>query len=159
MSEAIEVINPYTGTCVGKVLRGGAAEVDAAVRRAKETMPAMRNMPLHRRAAILKKTSQLLQERAEAFAQLITQESGKTIRETRAEVARAAAIFEYAAEEARRLHGETLPFDAFPNGENHIGFYLREPVGIVGAITPWNVPLALAAHKIAPAWLLGTAWC
>jgi glyceraldehyde-3-phosphate dehydrogenase (NADP+) len=155
MSETIEVINPYTGACVGRVPRGGAAEIDAAVRRAKEALPTMRHMPLHRRAAILKKTAQLLQERAEAFARLITQETGKTIRETRAEVARAAAIFEYAAEEARRLHGETLPFDAFPNGENHIGFFLREPVGIVGAITPWNVPLALAAHKVAPALAAG----
>lgn len=151
MADTIEVRNPYSGERVGEVPRGDARSVERAVERAKAAVPIMQKMPLHRRAAILKETARLLQQQAEEMARLITLEAGKTIRETRAEVARAIAILEYAAEEARRLHGETLPLDAFPNGEGFIGFYMREPVGVVGAITPWNVPLALAVHKVGPA--------
>ena len=117
----------------------------------------MRAMPLHRRAAILAATARRLVAETEPLARLITSESGKTIRETRAEVARAAGIFQLAAEETRRLHGETLPFDAFAGGEGRTGYWTREPVGVVGAITPWNVPLALSAHKIAPALGAGNA--
>ena len=94
-------------------------------------------------------------EETEPLARLLTSESGKTIREARAEVVRAASIFQYAGEEARRIHGETLPLDACPSGEGYSGYWTREPVGVVGAITPWNVPLALAAHKVAPALAAG----
>jgi glyceraldehyde-3-phosphate dehydrogenase (NADP+) len=153
MDEAntISVVNPYTGREIGSVPRGTRAEVDRAVRTAQDGAALMRAMPLHRRAAILAETARLLLADMEPLARIITSEAGKTIRETRAEVARAAGIFQLAAEETRRLHGETLPFDAFAAGEGRTGYWMREPVGVVGAITPWNVPLALAAHKIAPA--------
>ena len=155
--ETIRVINPYTGQEVGSVPRGKADAIAAAVRTAQEGAKTMRAMPLYRRAQILAETSRRLLAETESLARLITAEAGKTIRETRAEVARAAGIFQFAAEETRRLHGETLPFDAFPNGEGRTGYWTREPVGVVGAITPWNVPLALAAHKIAPALGAGNA--
>lgn len=149
--DTLAVVNPYTGEEVGRVARGTAEDVNRAVKIAQSTAPHMRAMPLHRRAAILSETARLLRTRVEALAQLITSESGKTIRETRAEVERAAGIFQLASEETRRLHGETLPFDAFASGEGRTGYWTREPIGVVGAITPWNVPLALSAHKIAPA--------
>ena len=127
------------------------------MRAAQEGAKAMRALPLHRRAQILAEAGQRLLQETEPLARLIVSEAGKTIREARAEVARAAGIFQLAAGETRRLHGETLPFDALPNGEGRTGYWVREPVGVVGAITPWNVPLALAAHKIAPALGAGNA--
>ncbi len=147
----IVVVNPYTGEQVGQVPAGTVADVEAAVRQAQEGADAMRKMPLCRRAEILAATGQILLRETESLARLITAEAGKTIRETRAEVARAAGIFQLAAEETRRLHGETVSFDALPNGAGRTGYWTRVPLGVVGAITPWNVPLALAAHKIAPA--------
>lgn len=147
----IVVVNPYSGEEVGQVPAGTAGDVDAAVRQAQEGAVVMRKMPLYRRAEILAATGQILLRETESLARLITAEAGKTIRETRAEVARAAGIFQLAAEETRRLHGETVPFDALPNGAGRTGYWTRVPIGVVGAITPWNVPLALAAHKIAPA--------
>src|SRR5579859_7527380 len=159
MSESsnIPVINPYSGQEVGGVPRGTAADVDRAVRTALEGAEVMRRMPLHRRASILAETARLLLNETEPLAHTIVSEAGKTIRESRAEVARAAGIFQLAAEETRRLHGETLPFDAFANGEGRTGYWTREPIGVVGAITPWNVPLALTAHKVAPALGAGNA--
>jgi glyceraldehyde-3-phosphate dehydrogenase (NADP+) len=156
-ADDIAVMNPYNGQEVGRVPRGTREDVERAVRRAQEGAATMRALPLHRRAAILAETARRLLADPEPLARLITAEAGKTIRETRAEVARAAGIFQLAAEETRRLHGETLPFDAMPGGEGRVGYWTREPVGIVGAITPWNVPLALAAHKIAPALGAGNA--
>lgn len=155
--EEIIISNPYTGEEVGSVPAGNAQDVDRAVQEAKEGAAILRKMPLYRRAEILSKTSQALLKETEQIARMIVSEAGKTIREARAEVARAAGIFQLAAEETRRLHGETLPFDALPNGEGRTGYWIYEPVGIVGAITPWNVPLALAAHKIAPALGAGNA--
>jgi glyceraldehyde-3-phosphate dehydrogenase (NADP+) len=147
----IVVLNPYSGEEVGQVPAGTAADIDAAVKQAQEGAEIMRKMPLSRRAEILTATGQILLRETEPLARLITAEAGKTIRETRAEVARAAGIFQLAAEETRRLHGETVPFDAFSSGAGRTGYWTRTPLGVVGAITPWNVPLALAAHKIAPA--------
>ena len=156
-SQGIAVINPYTGETIGVVPAGTSEDIDTAVGEAAEGAAAMRAMPLHRRAEILINVGRRLLEETEPLARIIVSEAGKTIREARAEVARAAGIFQVAAEEARRLHGETLPFDGMPNGEGRSGYWVLEPVGIVGAITPWNVPLALTAHKLAPALGAGCA--
>ena len=156
-SREIEVRNPYTAAIVGTVPRGDVGDIDHAVALASEGARAMRAMPLHRRAEILAAVGSRLRAETEPLAHTIVSEAGKTIREARAEVVRAAGIFQLAAEETRRLHGETLPFDGLPNGEGRTGYWTLEPVGIVGAITPWNVPLALAAHKIAPALGAGNA--
>lgn len=147
----ITVVNPYSGAVVGQVPAGTPEDVEAAVRRAQDGAEEMRKIPLCRRAEILATVGQILLRDTEALARLMTAEAGKTLRETRAEVARAAGIFQLAAEETRRLHGETVPFDALPNGIGRTGYWTRVPLGVVAAITPWNVPLALAAHKIAPA--------
>ncbi|MDW8207323.1 MAG: aldehyde dehydrogenase family protein [Chloroherpetonaceae bacterium] len=155
--DAIAVLNPYTGEEIGRVPRGTARDVERAVQAAREGARQMRALPQHRRVAILAAAAQRLTAEAEPLAHLLTAETGKTIREARAEVARAATILQLASEEARRLHGETIPFDALPATEGRKGFYVREPVGIVGAITPWNVPLALVAHKVGPALGAGNA--
>ena len=153
----LSVVNPYSGEQVGAVPAGTALDVRHAVTEAAEGARVMRELPLHERAGILSRTALRLAEETEPMARLIVSESGKTIREARAEVGRAAGIFQLAAEETKRLHGETLPFDALRNGVGRTGYWIWEPVGIVGAITPWNVPLALTAHKIAPALGAGNA--
>ena len=151
----ISVKNPFDGSPVGEVPKMDAADVDAAVARAAGALPGMAQMPAFERSGILARTAAGLRSAAPEIAGRIVKETGKTIREAAAEVSRAAAIFDFAAGEAQRIHGETLPFDAFPNGIGRTGWWIREPVGVVAAIVPWNVPLALAAHKVAPALAAG----
>ncbi len=153
----LSVTNPYNGEQIGTSPCQTASDVDQAVKQAQSALPALKAFPLYQRADALMKIAVTLREVAEEIALLVVRETGKTIREARAEVGRAALIFQIAGEEARRLHGETVPFEGLPNGVGRQGFFIREPVGIVGAITPWNVPLALAAHKIAPALAGGNA--
>jgi acyl-CoA reductase-like NAD-dependent aldehyde dehydrogenase len=117
----------------------------------------MAELPSRRRAEILVRTSQILQERREEFARMIAVEAGKAIKYARAEVDRGINIFEIAAEEAKRIHGETVPLDAVPSGRGYFGFYLRRPVGVVVAISPFNFPLNLVVHKVAPALAAGNS--
>lgn len=145
------VLNPYNGLPVATAIKGDAELVDRAARKAVFKAPA------HKRIDWLRKASALIGERLEEFARILVLEVGKTIREARVEADRAARIFGLAASEAERLAGEQVPFSALPNGERRFGFFLRRPVGVVGAIAPFNVPLALAAHKVAPALGAGNA--
>ena len=115
----------------------------------------MAEMPAHRRAAILLETAKLIQERKEELARTIAAEAGKALKFARAEVDRGVSTFTIAAEEAKRLHGETVPLDAVPSGEGYFGFWVRRPVGVIAAISPFNFPLNLVAHKIAPALAAG----
>jgi acyl-CoA reductase-like NAD-dependent aldehyde dehydrogenase len=117
----------------------------------------MAEMPAHRRAAILARTAELIRERAEDLAQSLAAEAGKALKFARAEVDRAGWTFQTASEEARRLHGETIPFDGLPAGEGYFGFYTRRPVGVIAAISPFNFPLNLVAHKVAPALAAGNS--
>ena len=155
--QTLEVRNPYDDSVVDTVPAGDAGDVDRAIAAACRGFEAMRAMPALGRAAILNRTAALLRERGEELARTLTREVGKTIREARVEAARAAFVFEIAAGEAQRLHGETVPFDAAPGGENRFGYFVRVPIGVVVAITPFNVPLTLAAHKVAPALAAGNA--
>lgn len=153
----LEVRNPYDQSVIDTVPAGDAADVERAIASACRGAAVMRDLPAHARAAILTKTAALLRAREVHLAETLAREVGKTIREARAEAGRAAFIFELAAGEARRLHGETIPFDAVPGAQNRLGYFTRVPVGVIVAITPFNVPLALAAHKIAPALAGGNA--
>jgi len=103
------------------------------------------------------KTASLLKERQEEFARTLVYEVGKTIKEARTEVQRAIQTLIFSAEEAKRIKGETFIPDAHPNGKGKVGFYIRVPVGIVSAITPFNFPLNLSMHKVAPALAAGNA--
>lgn len=146
---------PYDGTPVGTVFRGTREQVDAAVHAAASAFPAMREMSREDRAGILRRAHQLLRERAEQFAQLICGESGKPIKEARVEADRAAWTLLFSAEEAHRLSGEAVPLDAHPGGRGRWAMTVREPLGVIAAITPFNFPLNLAMHKIGPALAAG----
>ncbi|HII40228.1 MAG TPA: aldehyde dehydrogenase family protein [Thermoplasmata archaeon] len=111
----------------------------------------MRRMPVHERARILEATSESLRKNARMLAETIAIEAGKPIKYSLKEAGRAAVTMKFSAEEAKRIHGETVPFDAEPRGEGMFAYYVREPVGVVFAITPFNDPLNLVAHKLGPA--------
>jgi acyl-CoA reductase-like NAD-dependent aldehyde dehydrogenase len=146
-----EVRNKYSGETIGTVAVARREDASAAVAAAEAAAPIMAEMPAHRRAAILAQTAKRMEERREEIARLIAAEAGKALKFARVEVDRAVSTFAIAAEEAKRIHGETVPLDAVPSGEGCLGFWLRRPVGVVAAITPFNFPLNLVSHKVAPA--------
>src|SRR5947199_3395849 len=148
-TEAVEVRSPYSGDVVGTAPRSGADDarraIDAAARALASPLPA------HERAAILDRVAALLRERQEEMAQTICAEAGKPIRTARVEASRAVSTYTFAAVEARRLAGDVVPMDASEAGEGKIAFTLRRPIGVIGAISPFNFPCNLVAHKLAPA--------
>jgi acyl-CoA reductase-like NAD-dependent aldehyde dehydrogenase len=151
----VEVRSPYSGEPVGRVARAGAAEARRAVEAA---VSAMREpLPAHKRAEILVRVAGALGKRHEEAAQTISAEAGKPLKAARVEAARAMSTFTFAAVEARKLAGEMVPMDAAQAGTGKLGFTLRQPIGVVGAISPFNFPLNLVAHKIAPALAAGCA--
>ena len=150
-----EVSSPFSGDVVGRIAKGGAAEAQRAVDAAARAMESP--LPAHERARILDAVAHLLEERQEEAAQIISAEAGKPLKAARVEAQRAISTYTFAAVEARKLAGEVVPMDASPAGEGKLAFTLRQPIGIVGAISPFNFPLNLVAHKIAPALAAGCA--
>lgn len=148
---ALEVKNKYNGEVVGVLPTARKEDLDAAIDAAERAEDVMADMPAHKRAEILLKTAALLRKRSEDLARTIAAEAGKALKFARAEVDRAASTFTIAGEEAKRLHGETIPLDAVPSGEGYFGFWTRRPVGVIAAVSPFNFPLNLVAHKVAPA--------
>lgn len=146
-----EVVNPYDHTVVGVTWLAGDREFDAAADAAVAAAPAMRALAAHERASILMSVSGALKARRDEIARTLAGEAGKAIRDATAEVDRASMTFHLAAEEARRLGGEVLPMDLAPHGAGRIGITRRFPIGPVAAISPFNFPLNLSAHKVAPA--------
>jgi acyl-CoA reductase-like NAD-dependent aldehyde dehydrogenase len=153
----LEVRNKYTGEIVGAVPNARPQDVDAAIAAATRAATAMADMPAHRRSDILLRVASLILERREDLAHAIAVEAGKAIKFARAEVDRAHTTFTIAAEEAKRLNGETVSLDTTQSGEGYFGFWVRRPVGVVAAISPFNFPLNLAVHKVAPAIASGNA--
>lgn len=153
----IKVYNPFNGEIVGEVPDAEVSDVKVAIELAEEGKKTMKELPLHKRAEILFNTGLLLEKNEPKITEILVKEVGKTVNEAKSEVLRTADLFKYASEEAKRIHGETLPFSSVTGSENKRGAYILEPVGIVGAITPFNVPLSLAAHKVAPAIAAGNA--
>jgi acyl-CoA reductase-like NAD-dependent aldehyde dehydrogenase len=149
------VINPYDDTVVGEVTTATEVDVHRAIGQATAVFPTLATLAAHQRADILTRTAGCLAQEEAALARLMAQESGKPIRYARGEVARAVETFTFAADVARSLHGETVPMDAARGGVGKIGYYMRVPVGVVAAITPFNFPLNLVAHKVAPAVAVG----
>ena len=150
-----EVRSPFSGEVVGRVARAGAAEtqraIDAAARAMADPLPA------HARAEILDRTGDLIAERQEEIARTICDEAGKPIKTARVEAERAVSTFRAAAAEARTLAGEVVPMDASPAGVGKVAYTTRLPIGVVGAISPFNFPFNLVAHKVAPALAAGCA--
>lgn len=153
----LEVTNKYSGQVFGALPTARREDVDAAIAAAERAASLMAEMPAHRRGAILARAAALIAERKEEFARTIAAEAGKALKFARLEVERGISTFSIAAEEAKRLHGETIPLDAVPAGEGYFGFWQRRPVGVVAAISPFNFPLNLVAHKVAPALAAGNA--
>ena len=151
------VRSPFDGSIVDTVPIATPAEVDAAVASAVRGARAMAALPAYRRAEILLAASGALRTQAEEFAVVLTREMGKPIVESRAEVNRAVQTLTLAGEEAKRVRGEMIPLDAAPGGDGKLGFTIRIPCGVVLAITPFNFPLNLVAHKVAPALAAGNA--
>jgi glyceraldehyde-3-phosphate dehydrogenase (NADP+) len=149
--EKIDVKNPYDGSVIDTVPDGDAKDVDRAIAAAEEGYRINRKLPVHERIRILLGAARIVEENSENFARTIATEGSKTIREARKEVMRAVQTMTISAEEARRIVGETIPFDSMPGSENRVGYYFRFPIGIIGAITPFNDPLNLVAHKLGPA--------
>jgi acyl-CoA reductase-like NAD-dependent aldehyde dehydrogenase len=151
----LDVRSPYSGDVVGRVAKAGAAEtklaIDAAERAMREPLPA------HKRAEILVKVAGRLGRRHDEVARVISQEAGKPMKAARVEAKRAMSTYTFAAVEARKLAGEMVPMDAAQAGEGKLAFTLRIPRGVVGAISPFNFPCNLVAHKIAPALAAGCA--
>jgi acyl-CoA reductase-like NAD-dependent aldehyde dehydrogenase len=153
--EWIDVRSPYDATVVGRVPSAGAAETRRALDAAEA---AMRDpIPAHERAAILDRVAGLLAERHDEVARTICAEAGKPLKAARVEASRAVSTFTMAAVEARKLAGDVVPMDASAAGEGKLAFTLRVPIGVVGAISPFNFPLNLVAHKVAPALAAGCA--
>ncbi|MGD9948215.1 MAG: aldehyde dehydrogenase family protein [Desulfobulbus sp.] len=147
----MEVINKFTGEPFATVPLADGALTEKAIASAKKAYQSFRKTPAHLRSAILDKAVALITAREEEIAKVISQEVGKAWKFSINEVQRSAETFKFAADEAKRLHGETIPVDASRFGENRFGYFIREPLGVIGAITPFNFPLNLVAHKVAPA--------
>jgi acyl-CoA reductase-like NAD-dependent aldehyde dehydrogenase len=152
-AEWLEVRSPYSGEVVGRAQSSGADDarraIDSAARALEHPLPA------HRRAEILVKVAGLIGRRHEEVARTISNEAGKPIKAARVEASRAMSTYTFAAVEARKLVGDMIPMDAAQAGEGKLAFTLRRPIGVVGAISPFNFPCNLVAHKIAPALAAG----
>src|ERR671913_1711757 len=151
--EWIDVRSPYSGDVVGRVAKGGADETRRALAAAARVLEDP--LPAHKRAEILVKVAGALGRRHEEVARTISEEAGKPMKAARVEAARAMSTYTYAAVMARTLAGEMVPMDGSQAGEGKLAFTLRVPIGVVGAISPFNFPLNLVAHKIAPALAAG----
>lgn len=149
--DSITVKNPYNGDVIARVCKASFDEAQEALCAAHEAFAVSRHLPAYQKSDILRKSAFLIKERQEALAQTIAREAGKPLKAARAEVARAAITFYLAAEEASRIMGEVLPLDISPDVGNRMAVIRRFPLGPVMAITPFNFPLNLVAHKIAPA--------
>jgi len=151
------VRNPYTGETVAQVSQADPAEAERAVQSSVEGAAAMRALSSHARSALLQKAAQSLQARQEEFARTMTTEAGKPLSDARREVGRAVQTFSIAAEEAKRIGGEVMPLDWSSGMESYWGVTRRFPIGPILGITPFNFPLNLVAHKVAPALAAGNS--
>ncbi|MGH3265547.1 MAG: aldehyde dehydrogenase family protein, partial [Trebonia sp.] len=150
------VRSPYDGSVVGRVARAGTALVDRAVRSAQEAFESA-DFPQHERADQLDRAARLVGDRIDELALTISAEAGKPLKTALIEAARCVDTLTFSAVEARKLTGGTVPMSASPPGVGKLGVMLRVPYGVVGAISPFNFPLNLVAHKLGPAIAAGNA--
>ncbi|WNS78032.1 aldehyde dehydrogenase family protein [Domibacillus sp. DTU_2020_1001157_1_SI_ALB_TIR_016] len=142
---------PYSGEAIAEIASATGIETEQAITAAYKARETMASMPAWKRAEILETAAQLLKDRTEEASSIIALEAAKPLNTARQEVARTVETYKFAAEEAKRIHGETIPLDAARSGENKLAYTVREPIGVVGAITPFNFPMNLVAHKVGPA--------
>lgn len=154
-SKTIPVRNKFDGSVIDEVSQATPDDVESAISAARTATETMASLPAHERATILQNTAQLINDRLDEFAEVMAAEAGKPITTARGEVERAIGTFTFSSEEAKRLNGEEIPLDAQPGNEGRIAFTKRFPKGVIGAITPFNFPLNLVAHKLGPAFAAG----
>lgn len=155
--EEIEERFPYNGSPIGTIPRGGEEDVNLAVESAKIGFKKMKSLTSYERFRILGRAARLLSKRSDRFAELLVKEVGKTVKEAFGEVGRAVNTITLSAEEAKRVLGEEVKFDGAPGIKGKVGFYRRVPLGVIGCITPFNFPLNLTCHKVAPALAAGNS--
>ena len=155
--QKIEVRNPQDNSLIDTVPEASIEDMQAAIAAAVNGYEHARTLPTHLRIKVLQKAADMVAARLEEFARTIALEGIKTIREARKEVTRCIETLRLSAEEARRITGQTISFDQRAGGEKRFGYYIRQPIGVVGAITPFNDPLNLVAHKAGPALAAGNA--
>jgi glyceraldehyde-3-phosphate dehydrogenase (NADP+) len=153
----INVLNPQDGSLVGTVANNSKAEVNSIIETAVSGANKAKKLSAYERMSVLNKVADDLQSQTELFSEMIAREGIKTILEARKEVSRCVGTLRISAEEARRLNGETISFDQAPGSENRFGYFRRIPLGVIAAITPFNDPLNLVAHKIGPAIAAGNS--
>jgi len=154
-SETRGVLNPFDGSLVGEVFLAGEREMGDAISAAGKAFESTRRLPSYTRAELIQRVVTRLRERKEELSRMMTLESGKPIQFTRGEVDRAMMTFTIAAEEAKRIPGEVVPLDLAIGSERRWGVVRRYPIGPIASITPFNFPLNLVAHKVAPALAVG----
>ncbi|WP_064200099.1 aldehyde dehydrogenase family protein [Brevibacillus brevis] len=150
----IPVLHKYTGECIARIAKACQQHVTEAVEAAWETFKADKLTPFQR-YKILLKASELMEERRDEMERSLIREVGKTRKDARNELDRTINTLRLSAEEAKKIHGEMIPLQATEGSENRLGFTIRVPKGVIGAITPFNYPLLLSTHKIAPALAAG----
>lgn len=153
----LEVRNPYDDSTIAKVPLADEAAFDRAADAAVAAAPVMARMPVYERAAMLMRVSAAILADRDAIARTLAAEAGKPLKDALVETDRAAMTFQVAAEEGRRLQGEVIPLDLAPHGAGRIGIVRRFPLGPIAAISPFNFPLNLSAHKLAPAIAAGNS--
>ena len=156
-NRCIEVRDPQDNSLIDTVPAASVEDILQCVEEAKEGAKMAAAMPVHERMAVINNAAAYIEANQEVYAYTISREGSKTIREATKEVERCIQTLRISAEEARRIHGETISFDQMPGSENRVGYYQRVPIGIIGAITPFNDPLNLVAHKVGPAIAAGNA--
>nr|WP_263327242.1 aldehyde dehydrogenase family protein [Neobacillus sp. Marseille-Q6967] len=155
--EIIEVRDPQDNSLIDTVPAASKEDMLQCIEEAKEGAKIAASMPVHERIRVINVAADYIEENKEKYAFIISKEGSKTIREAQKEAARCIQTLRISAEEARRINGETIPFDQMPGSENRVGYYYRFPIGIIAAITPFNDPLNLVAHKVGPAIASGNA--
>ena len=155
--QTINVMNPYDNSLIDTVPRADRSDVERALGSAVRGAQVMAKLPGYERWKILKKAAEIIQTRNEELGRLISSEEGKVLAEGRLEASRAFETIMGSAEEAKRLHGETVPLDGAPGGAGKVGLTIRVPCGVVAAISPFNFPLNLVCHKVGPALAAGNA--
>lgn len=155
--ETYGVINPFNNEIIGLLSKPDKADIELAISAAEKGFSKMKNLHTYERFEILEKTGKILERNSKEIARFISLEVGKAFKYSLIETQRVVNIFKFAAEEAKRIHGETVPMDVVKGFENKIAFYTRIPLGIIAAITPFNFPINLPAHKIAPAIAAGNS--
>ena len=146
---------PYTGEVIARVAKASVADVERAIEGAHTAFQSFKQTAAYERAEILYRVVDIMRTRREELAHILANEAAKPLKAGLGEIDRTIATYQFAAEEAKRAHGETIPMDAAPGTQDRIGYTKRVPLGVVSAITPFNFPFNLVAHKLGPAFAVG----